>query len=76
MSDTYYAIKRRERQRVKENAKAAEAKNVTPEPAVIEAVEEPSYDRKALQAQAKELGIAANQSNDALAEAIEKATAG
>ncbi len=62
MSDTYYAIKRRERQRAKENTRAAAAKVVSA----------PEVDRRELQAQAKELDIPANQSNEALTKAIEK----
>ena len=72
MSDTYYAIKRRERQRAKANVaqekRLANAKNVTPEA--------PKVDYRALQAQAKELDIPANQSADDLAAAIEKAQEG
>ena len=67
MSDTFWAIRKREMAKHEPVKKGKKAK-----PAVA-IVEEPSY--RDLQAQAKELDIPANQSADDLTAAIEEAEA-
>jgi len=72
MSDTYYAIKRRERAARKAAAAGGKRPSTVQAPKAEEP-EGPSY--RDQQARAQELGIPANQSSAALAEAIAAAEA-